>query len=138
MEKLPCILEADLHRQVATYLKLQYPSVIFRTDFAAGIRLNKVQASRHKALQSGRAYPDIFIAEPRNVYNGLFLELKRHRKEVYTADGKLRNLQHIREQADTLAALADKGYCALFACGWNEAKKLIDGYLTNWQNFHGD
>lgn len=57
--------EAILHQQVCQYLRMQYPDVIFRTDFAAGVKMTMGQAVRHKKLQSGKAYPDLFIAEPR-------------------------------------------------------------------------
>lgn len=93
--------EANIHYQVAQYIKIQYPNVIFRTDFAAGIKMTMGQATRHKSLQSGRAYPDLFIAQPKlnlkedggfiitylghplepptlsHTYCGLYLELKQ-------------------------------------------------------------
>lgn len=56
--------EANVHYQVAQYLKHQYPQIIFRTDFAAGIKMTMGQAVKHKGLQSGKAYPDLFIAQP--------------------------------------------------------------------------
>lgn len=63
MAKLKAASEASIHSQVAQYIKMQYPGVIFRTDFAAGIKMTMGQAMKHKGLQSGRAYPDLFIAK---------------------------------------------------------------------------
>lgn len=121
--------EDTIHQQVADYLKLRYPDVIFRTDFAAGIKMTLGQATKHKRLQQGRAYPDLFIAEPRNGYHGLYLELKRDGTSVYLRNGELSANPHFREQADTLNALQDRGYAACFAIGFDNAKQVIDEYL---------
>lgn len=121
--------EDTIHQQVADYLKIQYPNVLFRTDFAAGIKMTLGQATRHKRLQQGRAYPDIFIAEPRNGYSGLFLELKRDGTPIYLRNGELSANPHIREQAETLKILQEKGYAAAFAIGFDNAKHWIDQYL---------
>lgn len=121
--------EAFLHGMVCDYLRLQYPNVLFRTDFAAGIKMTVGQATKHKRLQAVRAWPDLFIAEPHGKYHGLFIELK--------ADGtKLRNKSntyatpHLREQAVVLAKLKDRGFEAVFAVGFEEARYIIDNYLA--------
>lgn len=121
--------EESLHLSVVRYLKLQYPGIIFRTDFAAGIKMTIAQALKHKIMQQSRAYPDIFIAEPRNGYHGMFIELKKDFSEVYKKDGSLRDIPHIKEQQEMLWRLQGRGFVACFACGFDEAKKLIDEYL---------
>ncbi len=121
--------EKTIHRHLAEYLKLQYPGVIFRTDFSAGCKMTIGQAVQHKALQSGSAYPDVFIAEARHGYHGLYLELKRDVKEVFKKDGSLLSNPHIREQAAMMDRLNKKGYKALFACGFLHAKRVVDEYL---------
>lgn len=122
--------EARVHQYVCDYLRLQYPNVIFRTDFAAGTKMTPGQAAKHKRLQSNRAYPDLFIAEPVNQSHGLYIELKDEGVKVFKKNGDLVANPHIREQAAVLEQLSDKGYEAYFASGFNEAKYLIDKYLS--------
>lgn len=126
--------EDDLHLQVAEYLRRQYPKVIFRTDFAAGIKMTPGQATKHKRLQSGKSYPDLFIAEPRSngqlgSFGGCYIELKAEDAVLYRKDGTLSQSEHIQAQAEVLIQLAAKGYKADFAQGFDDAKKKIDDYL---------
>ena len=129
--------EAELHQKVADYLKLQYPKVIYRTDFAAGVKMTIGQARKHKRLQQGRAYPDLFIAKPwksKNTtkYSGLYLELKHPQggHQPYLRDGFTRsNDKHCLEQWAVLDELSELGYCAKMAVGFDQAKIIIDWYL---------
>lgn len=124
------VSEASLHHQVCRYLKIQYPKLIFFSD-ASGVRLSIGQARKLKALRSGRALPDLFIAEPRNGYNGLFLELKKAGTRIYLKDLKtLVADKHIREQQAMLERLKEKGYCAGFVVGFEQCKSVIDQYLN--------
>ena len=127
--------ELELQAQVADYLRLQYPNVLFHSDFGSGIKLTPGQAMRQKRLQGGRrAWPDMFIAElggdnDGDMYYGLFIELKKAGTRIYRKDGRLVSDSHIREQFDMLEQLRQRGYMAEFACGFDEAKKIIDEYL---------
>lgn len=122
--------ELELQAQVADYIRLQYPDVIFHSDFGSGIKLTMGQAIKQKRLNGGRrAWPDMFLAEPKGKYSGLFIELKKEGVRVYKKDGALVADEHIREQFDMLHDLRRKGYAAEFACGFDEAKKLIDDYM---------
>ena len=130
--------ELELQAQVADYLRLQYPDVLFHSDFGSGIKLTKGQAVKQKRLQGGRrAWPDMFIAEPRMISDGrysyfkagLFLELKRDGVRVFKKNGELVADEHIREQSELLDNLREKGYAAEFGCGFDGAKEIIDGYL---------
>ena len=146
------ISEADLQVQVADYLRLQYPDVMFHSDFGSGIKLTMGQAIKQKRQNGGRrAWPDLFIAEPRGVKasckviqpedrvireahfteqkHGLFIELKKAGTKIFTKKGTLVSNEHIREQFDMLEQLRRKGYVAEFACGFDEAKEIIDNYL---------
>ncbi len=131
--------EEVTHQQVIDYIKLRYPDVIARTDFAAGVKLQPWQAARHSKLQTGRGFPDITVFEPREVptalgvmhYCGLALELKASHIKLKRNDGEwMESHGHIQEQAAVLERLAVKGYFATFACGFDEAKNVIDFYLT--------
>lgn len=122
--------EALLQERVANYIRATYPDVIFRSDFASGMKLSIGMAARHRRLQSGRAWPDIFIYHPSNGYYGLALELKADGVRVYLKNGELAANEHFREQAEVLQQLQDRGYQATFAAGWDEAKAVIDDYLN--------
>jgi len=122
-------MEKDVHLAVVNYLKLQYPGVLFRSDTGAGMKLTIGQAKAQKAIQNGMAWPDLFIAESNNRYNGLFIELKVDGVKLRGANGKYK-LGHISAQHECLRSLTNKGYCAVFAVGFDRAKEIIDWYLN--------
>lgn len=149
--------ETSIQLKVADYLALQYPTIIFHSDFGSGVKLNKVQAALQKRLNGGRkSYPDIFIAQPLKVgydycitrYSGLYLELKKDgtklvrdkdARKILKGEFKLRKKgdwwdQHTEEQALMLEQLRQRGYCAEFAVGFDEAKRIIDSYLKGHKN----
>lgn len=125
--------ESDLQVMVADYLRLRYSEVLFHSDFGSGVKLTVGQAMKQKRQNGGRrAWPDMFIAEPMNVrgriYNGLFIELKKGGTRLKKKNGEWAS-EHIAEQADVLERLEFRGYKALFAVGFDEAKEIIDNYL---------
>lgn len=146
--------ESDLQVQVADYIRLRYPDVLFHSDFGSGIKLTKGQAIKQKRQNGGRrGWPDMFIAEPKHIWDtnkglgvfigytddgetrlysqimaGLMLELKKDGTRLKKKDGSWAT-DHIAEQAKILQALRDRGYVAEFAVGFEEAKKIIDEYL---------
>lgn len=151
--------ETNLQIQVADYLRLQYPNVLFHSDYGSGINLTIGQAVIQKRLNGDRrAWPDMFIARHKMLpvaneytpngydvrcFGGLFLELKKDGtklkrekdcKNILKGDTKLRKAgdwwdKHIEEQAETLGQLRKEGYKAEFACGFDKAKQIIDEYL---------
>lgn len=162
--------ESDLQIQVADYLRLQYPDVLFHSDFGSGVKLTPGQAVKQKRQNGGRrAWPDMFVVEPRTLpcvfrknckpypipkiskdfvseycdglqaYYGLFLELKkegvtlhsgpRAKRRFKSRDDREYKTAHLMEQANCLYDLRQRGYCAEFAIGFEEAKKIIDEYL---------
>lgn len=142
--------EDNLHSQVAEYIRRQYPNVLFRTDFAAGIKMTQGMANKHKSLQACRAWPDLFIAAPmyrdnKQDFYGLFIELKKDgtklkrevdAKKILKGETELRVAgdwwdQHIEEQAAVLQMLGMNGYCVTFAIGFEDTKKVIDRYLAD-------
>jgi len=127
--KNPVTKESNLHQQVVDYLKYQYPKVLFRTDFAAGIKMTIGQAMKHKKIQKCKSWPDIFIAKPVGCFNGLFIELKTNQQQVYTKTGKFKT-PHVKDQYFILEELYKQGYCACFAFGFDNAKDIVDDYLN--------
>jgi len=132
--------EEKVQIQICKYLHKQYPNVIFTCDLSSGMKLPIHIAAKNKQMRSSRGLPDLFIAYPSmgdgsrdpylaNLYYGLFLELKSEDVVIYNKDGSLRKDPHLAEQNAILKDLTDKGYKAVFACGFDEAKKIIDEYL---------
>lgn len=63
MDLMTCS-ESDLQVQIADYLRLRYPNVMFHSDFGSGVKLTPGQAVKQKRQNGGRrAWPDLFIAE---------------------------------------------------------------------------
>jgi hypothetical protein len=120
--------EYQIQTQIADWLRLQYPSVLFHMDLS-GVRLPIGLAVKVKRLNPYRAWPDIFIAEPRGGYRGLFIELKRKYADVYNKRGAIRDIPHIQEQAAVLISLENRGYKAVFGCGFEDTIKIIQKYL---------
>ena len=127
--------EKILTQQVAEYLKLKFPKVIFHIDFGSGCKLTMGQAMYQKKLNN-RAFPDLFIAEPRWVgvdHNelkcGLFIELKKDGTTIYKKDGTIVSNEHLREQEIVLQGLRYKGYEASWGIGFEQTRQIIDDYL---------
>ena len=142
--------EHNLYEQIARYLQLQYPGVIYRFDIGADLKLTMGQAAKHKRLHPERGYPDLFIAKPKEVkaktalgggyslvetktLGGLYLEIKRDGEKLTKKDESWRT-PHIAEQAEMLEKLRQAGYKAEFGVGFEGCKQIIDEYLrgTQW------
>lgn len=123
-------LEESVQMRVVKFLREKYPDVLYRADTTAGMSLSIGQAVKMKRLGgNSRNWPDFFIAEPRNGFHGLFLELKRDGVKIFKADGSLYKNEHHESQWKMLQLLRTKGYAAYFSCGLVESKKIIDNYL---------
>jgi hypothetical protein len=122
--------EDELHCQVCQYLNLQYPDVLYRTDFSSG-KLSVRQAVHNKKTQKCRAWPDLFLAEPVGESHGLYLEIKREGEKLFLKDGTTRvKKEHLEEQWEVLEKLKGLGYEASFGVGFDECKTIIDKYLS--------
>lgn len=144
--------EENIYLTIAKYMKVKYPDLVFRFDYGAGLKLTMGQAIKQKAIQSGRAYPDLFIARKATKviqgetceYAGMYIEIKKSdvvlrrpkdAKKLLQGDYKIRKQgdwydMHIEEQANMLKKLASEGYRADFGVGVNATLKLIDWYLN--------
>lgn len=120
--------EDQLCQQLANYLKVRWPGVLYHFDFGSGTKLSMTQAVRQKRLND-RAWPDLFVAAYHGMkFKGLFLELKREGTRIFKRDGKWAN-DHIMEQHVVLKRLQQQGYVADFAVGFDRAVELIDAFL---------
>lgn len=145
--------ESDLQTQVADYLRLQYPDVMFHSDFGSGIKLTPGQAVKQKChmfiaevkvtipkdMIEAAKYSDChWVCFPHRkgehikpalvVMAGLYLELKKDGTRLKKKNGDWAT-EHIAEQAEVLQQLRNRAYCAEFAIGFDEAKRIIDEYL---------
>ena len=125
--------EAEVQAQVCRYLKLQYPNVIFASDLS-GVRLPYGLANKVAPLKSGRAMPDMTIYRKRFGYGALAIELKRPGARVFYAKTHEPANDHIAEQVAVLQLLREEGYCAEMVSGFDNAKSLIDWYLSGTSN----
>lgn len=116
-------------KQIAAYLRLQYPNVLFHFDLT-GLSLSKAQAGMNKAIQYGRGWPDLFIASPATdgFCRGLFLELKAEGTRLLKKDGSIAT-PHLVEQYDMINRLRNAGYKAHIVVGYDQAVRIIEEYL---------
>lgn len=121
--------ERELHKAVVTYIKMQYPKVLFNTDLS-GVFTTPATAKQVSQLRSRKGHPDLMIYEPRGGYYGLFVELKANGVKVHNQNGDIVASDHIRTQAEYLEELNQRGYMAVFAVGFDAAKRVIDSYLN--------
>ncbi len=122
--------EAIIATKVSNWLQVQYPKVIYRYDIA-DLKLTMQQANRMKALQGGkRGYPDLFIAEPKHGYHGLYVELKKDYASVFKKDGSYKKDAHVKEQADMHRLLYEKGYRVVWGLGFDDTVEKIKEYMS--------
>jgi hypothetical protein len=122
--------EQQVVEQLARYMQVQHPDVLYRFDLAADLKLTVGQAARHKRLHPHRGWPDLFIPDIslRHERFGLFLELKREGTRLKKRNGDWAS-EHIEEQAAIHEQLREQGYAVHFAVGLDEAIGIIDNYL---------
>jgi len=129
--RIPVPKEKAIHQAVCDYIKYQYPSIIFFSD-ASGLRVSmglRMELKRKRC--SNYVIPDLIILHPSGTYHGLLIELKKNRSEVYYSNGDIKaNDEHIYQQWNTLNRLEGLHYKAVFGCGFDETKKIIDSYLN--------
>jgi len=111
------------------YMRLQYPNAIFSSDHS-GIRVSQGLANKVKKLHSENGIPDLTIYEPRGGFFALCIELKATGKSPFRITGMLRESEHLRKQWKMLMRLETKGYCAGFCTGFDEAKNVVDWYMS--------
>lgn len=120
--------EYHLQCQVCEYLRWQFKDVLFDSDTIASARLSIPQANRNKKIQKeGFKRPDLVIYQPNKHYHGLFIELKV--ESPFKKDGTIKKNEHLEGQYKTLQDLESKGYKAVFAWTFEQAKQIIDEYL---------
>jgi len=125
--------EKQIHLQVCRYLDLQYPKVIYTSD-SSGVRVSIGMAKALKAIRcKGYKIPDLIIMHPNRLYHGLIIEIKKDLSQILKKSGHFKNDKHVQEQLKSLEELKRLGYAAIFGCGFDHIKSVIDEYF-NKQN----
>lgn len=131
--------EQSIHARVCTYLRHEYPHVIFRTD-GGGLKLSKNQAITFARMQYCKGWPDLQILNASRGYRGLFLELKKEGVTIYLkkTDGSGNKVMvanpHMRQQKVTHDMLKREGFCAGFVVGYDHAIRVVDWYMCRPKN----
>lgn len=115
--------EQLLSTRMANVMKEDYPEIIYRFDIGADVPLPIQLAMRSKELHGkwNKGYPDMFIAQCKKKYGGLYLELK--------ATDTVPNSEHTRRQAYIHLVLRKAGYKVMFCCGFADCRKKLKKYL---------
>ena len=122
--------EYNLQKNLCRYLDLKYPKILYMSDTIANLKLSIVQAVRNKAIQKDCfKCPDLLIFEPRNGFNGLFIEIKI--KSPFKKNGEILKNEHLEGQYATIQRLNELGYMAWFGVGFDECVKIIEKYMSN-------
>jgi hypothetical protein len=121
--------ERIIQRTLVSDLNAYPVQVDFYCDWASGAFLTKGQNDARLAMASRNGWVDIFIAEPREGYHGLFIELKREGVRPILKNGSLSADPQIQKEGAFLERQRAKGYKAEFGVGYAETKRMIDKYL---------
>jgi len=123
------ITEKELHTAVCKYLDSQYPEVIYLSD-PSGMRVSVGLQMELKRKRCKRyKIPDLIILHPNNYWKGIVIEIKTDMSKVATKSGDIRKDPHVQEQLRTLERLQKLGYAAVFGCGFDHIKSLLDEYF---------
>jgi hypothetical protein len=123
--------EKQVHKAICKYLDIHYPDVIYTSD-PSGMRVSIGLVMEMKAKRCKKyPLPDLIVLQPSGAYHGLCMEIKKDLSEIFTKSGDMRKNKHIEEQHKTLKQLQKLGYAAIFAAGFDHAKKAIDLYFNS-------
>lgn len=109
--------EDNLQLALCNYLKMAYRDVIFHHSPNEGKR-SYFERFKLKIMGVSSGFPDLFIPIAKGGYHGLFIELKI--KPNKCTDNQKKWIKYIIEQ----------GYKADICYDFDEAKKVIDDYLS--------
>lgn len=145
--------EENMQIELCDWLREVLPGVHFRSDTASGAFNSRFAKNTHNRQQSADGLPDLTIFAPRRGYHALMLELKAEgvnlkkkrdgTKIIVRKDSKGRIIErdykirlkgdwsnlHIEKQAKHIEELREAGYCAVFAVGIEQAKKIVSWYF---------
>jgi hypothetical protein len=111
--------ESNQQEIVIKYLRLAYPDALYCAS-AGGMRTSYLQAVKMKRTGYVKGFPDLFIYEPRGLFFGLAIEMKKEKGGIASPEQK-----RWQEQ------LRNRGYASYICKGSEEAIKVIDEYFNS-------
>lgn len=106
-------------------MQKKHPELELAFAIPNGGQRNKATAGKLKAEGVKPGVPDIFLPVPRDVYNGLFIEMKPTPNKTL----KVPVRKPTEAQTAYIKALNKQGYMAIVCYGWEVAKKVIEKYM---------
>jgi hypothetical protein len=122
--------ETPLQSSVTKWLKLQYPGLMFFSDFAAGLYLPPVLANIRSMQACDSKFLDLTILRACGGYHGLVLEIKVTTDDLFLKDGITLKSSHVKEQYQTILKHRADGYYADFGVGFDDITNYINCYLS--------
>lgn len=110
-------LEDSIQKAICAYIDLQYPNILY-TAIPGGMFSSPSQGAKMKSMGYRPGTPDLFILEPRRGKHALLLELKK--EDGYAQDNQV----VFKYKAN------NRGYESRICYGFDQAKEIIDSYLT--------
>lgn len=102
----------------AAYEAGKWPELRLLIHVPNGGKRGKAEAARFKAMGVKAGVSDIFLPVARGGYHGLWIELKRAEGGVVS-----------KAQMEWIGAMRLQGYRAEVCRGWEDAARVIMGYL---------
>lgn len=125
------ISEKDEQKLFKKYMDIQWPEVLWNFDMGGAMLGSYAYAMEMHRQGNRKGWPDIFVAEAKGEYHGLFIELKKTGTKLYTKKGEpiKGSKDRIATQLAVLSHLEKKGYKAIMAFGFDEARKVLEDYM---------
>jgi len=102
----------------AMYATVKWPELDLLYHIPNGGSRNKIEAAHLKAQGVKKGVPDLFLPVAKQGYHGLYIEMKRQKKGVLSADQK-QWIENLRKQ----------GYRVEVCKGFQSAADVIEDYL---------
>ncbi len=102
----------------AVFMENKYPELKLMFHVPNGGKRDKLTATKLKAEGVKAGVPDIELPVGRGGYFGLFVEMKVGRNKTSA------------HQDEWIAELKRQGYMTAVCYGWEDASRLIEGYLS--------
>ena len=132
------LIEEGVKEWIARYLNINYPQYpfFFQWDHVKLPKKSVWRLARLKWNNKDFVWPDLFVAAANiesnylnHRINGIFLEVKRSRREIFKVDGSMRESLKVIKQNNSLKLLRSLGYIAEFVWSPETAKDTLDRYL---------
>jgi hypothetical protein len=133
--------EYTIYLKLANHLATYHPHVPYHFDFGSGLKMTMGQATKQKALNKRRGFPDLTIFKQRDYhghhYCGMVIEIKAEGERIKKRDGTWAS-EHVAEQAAWIDTLRANGWIADFGVGYEESLEAIHSYCGHCDHTDGE